>query len=199
MNHHTQNIADLIGSRICHDLISPIGAVSNGLELLALAGTQNSPEMNLVADSAASANARIRLFRLAFGVASPDQVTRADEIKAIWSGVYPDGRISLVWSASDSVPRRIARLVVLSCLCAEIALPQGGRLVVSEADDEWRITAIGEPLNVDPVLWDTLTGLGEAQPLQPAHVQFLLLPQHLSTLGREAKYEASGTTLTISF
>ena len=152
-----------------------------------------------MADSAASANARIRLFRLAFGVASPDQVTRADEIKSIWSGVYPDGRINLVWSASDSVPRRIARLVILACLCAEIAMPQGGRLVISEADDKWKITAVGDPLQVDPILWDILTGSGAAQTLAPAHVQFLLLPQHLSALGREATYEASGTALTLRF
>ena len=61
----------LVASRICHDLISPIGAIGNGVELLTMeSGGTLRPEFALISESVANANARIRLFRIAFGAAS---------------------------------------------------------------------------------------------------------------------------------
>ena len=80
MDQHIDNLAALIGSRICHDLISPIGAVTNGLELMSMAGG-TGPELELVNESAANANARIRLFRLAFGQATTDADDKRRELQ----------------------------------------------------------------------------------------------------------------------
>lgn len=66
------NINALIGSRICHDLINPLGAIGNGIELLSLSGMAASPEMTLVQDSVNNATARVKFLRLAFGDATPD-------------------------------------------------------------------------------------------------------------------------------
>ena len=65
------DLAALIGSRICHDLISPIGAISNGVELMEMTQTDMGPEFELISESVANANARVRLFRIAFGAADP--------------------------------------------------------------------------------------------------------------------------------
>lgn len=195
--HPSENIAALIGSRICHDLISPIGAVSNGLELLTLSGAAEGPEMNLVSDSAASANARIRLFRLAFGMASEGQTTRADEIVSIWQGVHADRRIELVWTGPAGLERRTARLVMLACLCAETALPLGGRLLMTQEPDAWQITATGPRIQVEDALWSILTGAPDPAGLRPAHVQFLLLPHHLAGSGQTAHYTLSDTALIL--
>ena len=54
------DLTALLGSRICHDLISPIGAISNGVELLLMDNVAKGPEMTLIAESVANANARIR-------------------------------------------------------------------------------------------------------------------------------------------
>ncbi|HMS96693.1 MAG TPA: histidine phosphotransferase, partial [Tabrizicola sp.] len=59
------DLAALIASRICHDLISPLGAIGNGVELLAM--ERAGPELDLLSESVAHANARIRLFRISFG------------------------------------------------------------------------------------------------------------------------------------
>ncbi len=198
MTYYSENLAALIGSRICHDLISPIGAVNNGLELLSLSGAPEGSEMTLVSDSAASANARIRLFRLAFGVASDTQITRGDELRDIWRGVHHDGRITLDWAGADSMPRTLARLVVLACLCCEVALPMGGNIRVAQADKNWTLTASGPRLTVDPGLWDGLLDLGDQRDIQPAHVQFVLLPHHLGLMGRRCSYRATDEALTIT-
>ena len=74
------DLAALIGSRICHDLISPIGAINNGLELVAMSGDVMSQEMELIAQSVENASARIRFFRVAFGSAGGQLIDRAESV-----------------------------------------------------------------------------------------------------------------------
>ena len=65
--HPEDDLVALVGSRLCHDLISPLGAIGNGVELLTMTATTLSPELQLITESVAAANARIKFFRLAFG------------------------------------------------------------------------------------------------------------------------------------
>ena len=86
----------LIGSRICHDLISPIGAINNGLELLEMAGTGAAPgpELALIGQSVESASARIRFFRIAFGAAG-DQTMGQNEVTSILRDLYTASRVEI--------------------------------------------------------------------------------------------------------
>ena len=74
----TQDIAALIRSRICHDLISPIGAIGNGVQLLAMSCGAAGAEMDLITESVQNANARIRFFS-ALHMAPPKPTTRSDD------------------------------------------------------------------------------------------------------------------------
>ena len=123
MPHHSDSLATLIGSRICHDLISPIGAITNGLELLELSGAAQSPELALVVQSVADARARIQLFRLAFGVASAGQMTGGDEVSTILAAAYKDSRIAICAFPAGDHSRAEVRAVLLAILCAEQAIP----------------------------------------------------------------------------
>jgi hypothetical protein len=86
-----------VASRICHDLSNPLGAIANGLELLLMTGLEPSPEMSLLQDSVASASARIRWFRLAFGPAGPQRVGRA-EVTDILGAISRGTRLSYDWT-----------------------------------------------------------------------------------------------------
>jgi histidine phosphotransferase ChpT len=81
------DLAALVGARICHDLISPIGAIGNGMELLALSGVPPSPELELIEDSLRNAMARVQFFRIAFGAAEAGQVVSRSEILDTLQGV----------------------------------------------------------------------------------------------------------------
>jgi hypothetical protein len=81
MPRDRQSLADLIGSRLCHDLSNPLGAIGNGVELLDLTGSAKGPEMDLIRDAVGDALARVRFFRLAFGHAGPDHMTSAREAR----------------------------------------------------------------------------------------------------------------------
>ena len=120
----------LLGSRICHDLISPLGAIGNGVELLQMSGVGDSAELSLITESVANANARIRLFRVAFGAAAPEQKMARSEIVATLEPIAASRRITLSWRPTDDIDRAIARLTFLLFLCCETALPRGGVLTV---------------------------------------------------------------------
>ena len=77
------DLTALVGNRICHDLINPIGAIGNGVELLAMADGSPSAELALISQSVDSAKARIAMFRVAFGAASDTRQMGASEIRGM--------------------------------------------------------------------------------------------------------------------
>ncbi|MEM6482465.1 MAG: histidine phosphotransferase family protein [Pseudomonadota bacterium] len=197
MQSDPYSLATLIGSRICHDLISPLGAVSNGMELLSLSGTEPSPELALVAESVNNANARIRFFRLAFGIASEDQMIGAEEVNAILQGVYSDGRVTAQSFPAGNFPRAEVRAVILALLCVEQTIPYGGKLSMREGEAGWTIIAQGERINLKSELWDLLSGMTETETVPPSAVQYLMLPNMLPDIGLICTTDVTNNTATI--
>ena len=78
------SLASLVAARLCHDFVSPLGAIGNGVELLEMSGDYpgiaNSPELTLIGESVRAARARVQCYRMAFGHASPDQRVAVAEI-----------------------------------------------------------------------------------------------------------------------
>jgi len=118
--------SSLLGSRICHDLISPLGAISNGLELLAMSEQGKSPELKLVEEAIASANARVRFFRVAFGASSGSQVMARSEILNLIDDSYSTGRIKLRWDVAHDPTRTATKISLLAVLCLELATAEHG-------------------------------------------------------------------------
>jgi histidine phosphotransferase ChpT len=198
MRQHIDNLAALIGSRICHDLISPIGAVANGLELMALSAAIDGPELDLVNESAANANARIRLFRLAFGQATPGQTTRGDEVGSILRDVYGKSRLAIEWLPPPSFVRPEAQALVLAILCCEQALPQGGTITLTQGQKRWTVRATGPQIKADRALW---ANLGRPYPdcdVAPAQVQFALLPHLMAERGKTCTFEITDTFASVT-
>jgi histidine phosphotransferase ChpT len=197
----TQILADLVGSRLCHDLSNPLGAIGNGVELLAMTGAAKGPEMELISDAVADALARVRYFRIAFGHAGPDHMTSAREAAGVLGDLYCRGRISPVWRPADDLPRRQVKLAFLMILCAETALPMGGTLSVDkDADSQWALSAEAGRVALDDALWSVLRfGPGAAgRPLRPAEAQFLALHETADSMGVTVNYVADASTLRLS-
>ena len=112
-------IAALIASRICHDLISPIGAIGNGMELMALSSgqEQSSPELDLISQSVENANARIRFFRIAYGSASSTHLVGRQEVLSILKTISSRGRLTYNWNLTEDHSREITRILFLVLQC----------------------------------------------------------------------------------
>ncbi len=193
------DISALLGSRICHDLISPLGAIGNGIELLSMTPGSNSPEVALIAESVENANARIRYFRVAFGSASAESSLSRGEIADILKDLTKSGRIGIEWDAAGSLPRSDVKLVFLLILCLETAMPWGGQVHVSFTGNRWLIGATAEKLRIVPEFWELLVNPAADAHISAAEVQFALVPETARTMGRSITTDIRDTYIKISF
>ncbi|WP_300030283.1 histidine phosphotransferase family protein [uncultured Roseobacter sp.] len=198
MGKNDVNLAALIGSRICHDLISPIGAINNGLELLGMAGGETGPEMDLIQESVGNASARIRFFRIAFGAAGEQMMGRA-EIVSILRDLMEGARLNVAWGPMDAQPRAEVRMAFLALLCVEAAMPYGGRVEISVEGSNWLLHGRADKLNIDAPLWDVLATQDAPADLRPAQVQFALLPLVAADAGRKVSSEIGSEDIRLRF
>ncbi|MFT6088564.1 histidine phosphotransferase family protein [Sulfitobacter sp.] len=191
-------LAALVGSRICHDLISPIGAVNNGLELLSMAGAGSSSEMTLIGESVDSASARIRFFRVAFGAAE-NQVLGASETNGILQDYHYNTRWNVVWTPTESQQRTDIRMCFLALLCMETGMPYGGTITVKTSGGKWTLSGQADKLSIDPELWSVLATGQAAIKLRPSQVQFGLLPVIARDAGKQITSQILENEITLSF
>lgn len=192
-------LAQLIGSRICHDIISPIGAISNGMELIALSGKAGDEEFALISDSVAGAKARIRFYRIALGLASAEQKIGAPELRGILEDMYKGTRLEVDWALDAPARRDEVQAALLALLCSAMAMPSGGIIRLDRDGEAWSILAQAEVLRTSSELWAHLSDGGALDTLQPSEVQFALLPACTHKLGRALEVSQSDTEVSIRF
>lgn len=181
------DLAALLCSRLCHDMLSPVGAMSNGLELLA---SETDPEMRqncmeLLEQSATISTNKLKYFRLAYGAAGGfgDRVGIEEPKDLIQSLAADKGRIEVNWAVSGGTLAKPAVKVLLNfAQIALDALVRGGTLDVgAEVRDgacEIVIRAAGTKIAFDEVLGRALEGRLASDELTsrtaPAHMIHLL-------------------------
>lgn len=187
------NLASLIGSRICHDLISPIGAICNGLELMQLDGRPISPEMTLISESVNHANARIRFLRVAFGMAGDQQHMTRSEVASILQDMSAGSRVEFDWTPQAEYSRAQVQEVFLALQCLESSMPQGGVISVTRIGNGsgfWEVSGPADTARPDPRLWEALADPVHQAEIRPAHVQFALLPALVTERGGRIRVES---------
>jgi len=194
-----RDIHALLGSRICHDLISPLGAIGNGVELLSMAPGGSSPEVALIAESVENANARIRYFRIAFGAIGSEASLGRAEIVDILTDLTRSGRIGIEWDAAGTLSRGDVKLAFLLILCLETAMPWGGQVHVSTDEGRWFVGATAEKFKIDPALWELLAHPSADVEITAAQVQFALVPETARALGKSVSTDIRDTYIKISF
>lgn len=134
------DLAALLSSRVCHDVISPVGAIVNGLEVLE---EEKDPDMRahalaLIKSSASEASNRLQFCRLAFGAAgSKGASIDTGDAEHVTRQLFADERTQLQWN----VPRVLmsknkVKLLLNLCLIADAAIPRGGVITVSSFGDD---------------------------------------------------------------
>lgn len=189
----------LLGSRICHDLISPIGAIGNGVELMLMEPGGTSPEVALIAESVAHANARIRFFRIGFGVSGAGQRIGRAEVVGILADLTRGGRVSIDWAGPADLPRREAKLAFLLLMCVETALAYGGHVAVAHDEARWQIVARAPRMKIDPALWAVLSHPAAVAALTAAQVHFALAAEEVAQQARKLTVEIDEAEIRLAF
>jgi histidine phosphotransferase ChpT len=157
------DFASLLCSRLCHDLLSPVGAMVNGIELLA---DEDDPDMrarvvDLLAESARASADKLKFFRLAFGAAGAfGEDLAAEEVRGVLAGLVAcNPRVELVWLVEQTaIPRAGAKILLNLSMIALDALVRGGRLIAAVEDGEVAIRAEGGRIVLDAGIRAVLTG-----------------------------------------
>jgi histidine phosphotransferase ChpT len=134
------DFAALLVSRVCHDLVSPVGAVVNGLEVLEdeTDNAMRADALRLVAVSAEAAAARLQFARIAYGAAgSVGAELDLTEVSRVVVGLLRGGKVELDWQPNPiNWPKDWAKLLMNCVLVASDCLPRGGRVQVEIPDGD---------------------------------------------------------------
>jgi histidine phosphotransferase ChpT len=156
-------VVELLCSRLCHELVSPVGAINNGVELIEEMGAEMADEaIGLIAHSADQASRRLRLLRLAYGAAG-DQSGFAEVAQAA-EAYFTGGKIKLEWppgrlEQASRLPPGAGKVLLNLVILAEEALTYGGRIVVGpDHGGIPTITAIGRNAGLKAEAAQALSG-----------------------------------------
>lgn len=172
-------LAAYLCSRVCHDVISPVGAIINGLELL----DEESDEqmrgfaLELVRKSASQASAKLQFARLAFGAAgSAGAEIDLGDAEAVTKGFLAGGKVELSWTAPRAtMPKNKVKLLLNLVLVALQGIPRGGTLTVAVegeiAAPRFSLRAQGQNARVPAEAFDFLSGSGGERTIDAHAVQ----------------------------
>lgn len=194
-----KDIAALVGSRICHDLISPLSAIGNGVELLQMTTDTPSAEVDLIAGSVKAANARIRFFRIAYGHGGDTSIVGAAEVRSLMEAMNEHGRVNVSWDCADDLPRGCTKTAFLFLQCLETAMPYGGTIKVTRSDTKWAFTALAKNISHDTTLWSLFDDIPNESAVTPSHVHFLLASGQLAHFGRKLSYRFSDDSIELTY
>jgi histidine phosphotransferase ChpT len=200
------DIASQLCSRLCHDLLSPVGALSNGLELLA---DEKDPEMRkrcmeLLEQSARTSADKLKFFRLAFGAAGGfgEQVPMQEPRALIEALVGNNGRIELSWAVpDDSLPKPAVKVLLNFGLIAIEALVRGGRLDIA-AEMRGRTCEIAVRAAGPRIAFDAAVGRALAGDMTPSNLSSRTAPaamlhQLAAGIGGELQYALTDEALVL--
>ncbi|MCZ6604509.1 MAG: histidine phosphotransferase family protein [Alphaproteobacteria bacterium] len=206
-------MTELVCSRLCHDIISPVGAISNGLELMSEFGnSKDADAMALVVSSAHQAVAKLSFFRMAYGQAGTRQTGMSfDEAANMLEPVVASPRVTLDWPTEQRpqsplpAPGTIKLCLNLGLLAVE-ALPRGGTLRVTVTPQDNRILFSILAAAPDARLTDefvgALTGTVAIRDLTPRTAQGALtryLAERLGTKVTMSSNEGNGPAAGVAF
>jgi histidine phosphotransferase ChpT len=174
------DLAALMCSRVCHDVISPVGAIVNGLEVMDLEkdAAMREDALRLVRESAGRASSRLQFARLAFGAGgSAGAAIDLSAAHTVARTYFEDEKAELVWEAPRLLlPKNKVKLLLNLLLLAGPAIPRGGTIKVTveggEAASTMIVTATGPNARIPPHVTELLagqsaTGSVDAHAIQP--------------------------------
>ena len=191
------DLAALLCSRVCHDVISPVGAIVNGLEVLEDEKDSEMREVaiELIKKSAASASARLQFCRLAFGAAgSMGASIDTGDAETVTRGLIGNEKVTLAWNAARQfAPKNKVKLLLNLCLIAQSAIPRGGVVSVDLSGQEeamaLRIEAKGANAKLAAGVVDLVAGRPESGTVDAHSIQ----PYFAGLVARECGMEVAIT------
>ncbi len=200
------DLAALLCSRVCHDLISPVGAIVNGLEVLAEEKDEETKNfaLDLIKKSAGAASAKLQFCRIAFGAAGSvgAQIDLGDA-ETITRGFFEDDKTKLAWNLPRALlPKNRVKLLLNLLLIAQQTIPRGGRLSVDPIGEGesmgFKVSATGVNAKVPPATAALLAGDAGGTALDAHRIQPFYASLLAQAAGVKAAMAMEGETVVVN-
>jgi histidine phosphotransferase ChpT len=200
------DLAALLCSRVCHDLISPAGAIVNGLEVLEEAKDEETKTfaLTLIKKSAKTASARLQFCRIAFGAAgSAGAQVDTGDAEQVARGFIEDEKVKLAWNVPRTLlPKNRVKLLLNLLVVAGQAIPRGGTLTLDPIGSGetmgFRVTAAGLNARVPPAVPDLLAGGSTGQTIDAHAIQPYYAGLLARACGLAATIAAEGQSIVVA-
>ena len=184
-------LLELLASKICHDLISPVGAINNGIELVEdIGGSVVNEAMKLISNSGQQAAKRLRLFRMAYGKSGSEQGVTLKDIRNTAKDFLSTGKCKLTWGDEEAftevaTQKGALKMVLCLTMMAEDVLTHGGDITVETATEPSKLgvklTIAGSHAQLSEAMHLALKGDTAVEDISPRTV-------HACVVGRMADY-----------
>jgi len=199
------DLGALLCSKVCHDIISPVGAITNGLELMDedIDGSMREMAMELVQKSATQASAKLKFARIAFGAAgSAGAEIDTGDAEEVAQGYIAAEKPELEWKITRQyLPKNQVKLVLNLLMLAMNCIPQGGRIVISMQGDRenpaFTLVCSGHKARVSDKISEMVRGIPHETPVDAHTVQpyYAGLLARLSGLKVEMKMQGEDAVI----
>ncbi len=192
-------VMELLASKICHDLVSPVSAINNGVELIEdIGGDVVEEAMKLIGDSGATAARRLRLFRMAYGRAGSEEALATRDVKQVAEQYLSTTKVSLIWA--DDMPsyevaeqRGFLKTLLNVIIMAEESLAYGGVVTLRAATDGCRVEIVGRNAQLSLPIQEALEGNVPFDVLTPRSIQSYVTGRFAEHFGLKLAHDHSIT------
>ncbi len=200
------DLAALLCSRVCHDLISPVGAIMNGIEVMEDDSDEETRTfaLDLIKKSARTASAKLQFCRLAFGAAGSAgaQIDTGDAEK-VARGMFDDDKTKIVWNLPRALlPKNRVKLLLNMLLVAAHAIPRGGSLTVDPVGEGeamgFKVSASGMNARVPQAMPHLLSGQTVNGPVDAHAIQPFYAGMLARTCGLDIAFASEGETVVVT-
>jgi histidine phosphotransferase ChpT len=170
-------VMELLSSKLCHDLVSPVSAINNGVELIEdIGGSVVNEAMKLIGDSAVTAARRLRLFRMAYGRAGSEEMLGVRDVRQVAEQYLAGGKVSLAWPEGQPAPevaehRGYLKALLNLIMLAEETLAYGGVITLRGDSNGCHLEIAGRNAQLSELLKAAYEGKTAIEDLSPRSIQ----------------------------
>ena len=197
-------VVELLCSRICHDLVSPVAAISNGVELLGEMGADGLTDaLGLLGHSGRQASVRLQTFRLAYGAGGSETLISGKTIYESFLNYIESDRVKMEWDLMNAVPDEdlnpgFFKVLLNAMLFARECLIRGGVVKVEKDGMKMTVTATGETVTVREGMAEALNGTMAVNDLSPKTIHAYVTHAFSKHFGFPMTLEQGENTLKIT-
>lgn len=200
-------VLELAASRICHDLVSPVGAINNGVELMQELGEDAGGEaVKLISSSAQQASIRLKAFRLSYGAAGTDKNIGFKDIKDAFVDLLTAGRVQAEFEPDLGVkfsmpPRGFFKCLLNLLVLAEECNHGDGKIIVTAMEGNKGISVLvtGKNPGLREGAEDALKGVTAPDDLDPRSVHAYLTGRFAAHFGLKLHWQAQADLARLAF